>query len=128
MTRSFFNSKPIVEGKPRKSVVNVDRIFKWLAAGAAGYILVIIILMVIDISIGGEPALSRFGFGFLTGSEWNPVEGREVYGALPYILGTLITAGIAMIIGVPISIGIAMYLSEMASRNIRTPLSFIVEF
>ncbi len=125
MTMSFFHSKPIVEGKPRKSVVNVDRIFKWLAAGAAAYILGIIILMVIEISIGAEPALSKFGFGFLISSDWNPV--REVYGALPYILGTLITAGIAMIIGVPISIGIAMYLSEMASKNIRTPLSFIVE-
>ena len=125
MTRSFFHSKPSLEGKPRKSVVNVDRIFKWLAAGAAAYILGIIILMVIEISIGAEPALNKFGFGFLISSDWNPV--REVYGALPYILGTLVTAGIAMIIGVPISIGIAMYLSEMASKNIRTPLSFIVE-
>jgi phosphate transport system permease protein len=127
MTKIFSSSKPIVDGKPRKTILNLDRIFKWIAAGAAAYILAVIILMVIEITIGGEPALSRFGFGFLTGSEWNPVEGREVYGALPYILGTLITAGIAMIIGVPISIGIAMYLSEMASKNIRTPLSFIVE-
>ncbi len=127
MTKIFSNSEPIVEGKVAKSVFNFDRVFKWIAAGAAAYILGIIILMVIEITIGGEPAFSKFGFGFLVGTDWNPVEGREVYGALPYILGTLVTAGIAMIIGVPISIGIAMYLSEMASKHIRTPLSFIVE-
>jgi phosphate transport system permease protein len=125
MAKSFSSSKPIVEDRSRK--FGVDRVFKWLAAGAAGYILLIIILMVVEIAIGGEPALSRFGFGFLTGTDWNPVEGREAYGALPYILGTLITAGIAMIIGVPISIGIAMYLSEMAPRTVRTPLSFMIE-
>jgi phosphate transport system permease protein len=127
MTNIFSTSKPSLEGKVRKKVLNFDRIFKWLAAGAAGYILFVIILMVIEIARGGEPALSRFGFDFLIGTDWNPVEGRESYGALPYILGTLVTASIAMVIGVPISIGIAMYLSEMASKNIRTPLSFVIE-
>jgi len=126
MTKVFSNSKSI-DDKVRKNVFNFDRIFKWIAAGAAAYILAIIILMVIEVARGGEPALTRFGFDFLTGTDWNPVEGREVYGALPYILGTLVTAAIAMVIGVPISIGVAMYLSEMASKNIRTPLSFIVE-
>jgi len=126
MTKVFSNSKSI-DDKVRKNVFNFDRIFKWIAAGAAAYMLAIIILMVIEVARGGEPALTRFGFDFLTGTDWNPVEGREVYGALPYILGTLVTAAIAMVIGVPISIGVAMYLSEMASKNIRTPLSFIVE-
>lgn len=127
MTKIFSSSKPILKGKAHKNLVNFDRIFKWAAAGAAAYILFVIILMVIEIARGGEPALTRFGFDFLTGTDWNPVEGREVYGALPYILGTLVTSAIAMVIGVPISIGIAMYLSEMASKHIRTPLSFIIE-
>lgn len=127
MTKIFSNSKPIFTGKVGKKVFNFDTIFKWAAAGAAAYILFIIILMIIEIARGGEPALSRFGFDFLIGTDWNPVEGRESYGALPYILGTLVTAGIAMIIGVPISVGIAMYLSEMATKTIRTPLSFIIE-
>jgi phosphate transport system permease protein len=123
----FSNTKPILEDKTRKRTVNFDRIFKWVAAGAAAYILIVILLMVVEITIGAEPALSRFGFDFLIGTDWNPVQGREVYGALPYILGTLVTAGIAMIIGVPISIGIAMYLVEMAQRHVRTTLSFLVE-
>lgn len=125
MTKIF--SKSILEGKKLKNVFHFDRIFKWVAAGAAAYILLVIILMVIEISIGAKPVLSIFGFDFLTGTDWNPVHGREVYGALPYILGTLVTSAIAIIIGVPISIGIAMYLVEMAHRHVRTTLSFIVE-
>ena len=109
----------------RKSTLNFDRIFKWLAAGAAAYVLAVIIIMVIEISIGAEPVLSKFGFDFLIGTDWNPV--KDVYGALPYVLGTLVTAGIAMLIGVPISIGIAMYLVEMAPKKVKTPLSFLVE-
>ena len=109
----------------RKSTLNFDRIFKWLAAGAAAYVLAVIIIMVLEISIGAEPVLSKFGFDFLIGTDWNPV--KDVYGALPYVLGTLVTAGIAMLIGVPISIGIAMYLVEMAPKKVKTPLSFLVE-
>jgi phosphate transport system permease protein len=125
MTKIF--SKPITQGKARKNMFNFDRFFKWVAAGAAAYILIVIILMVIEISIGAEPVLSVFGFDFLIGTDWNPVQGREAYGALPYILGTLVTSGIAMLIGVPVSIGIAMYLAEMAHKHVRTTLSFLVE-
>jgi phosphate transport system permease protein len=66
------------------------------------------------------------GVDFLFGSQWNAVEGREAFGAAPYILGTLVTAGLAMIMGVPISIGIAMFLSQ-APKFIANPLSVIVE-
>ena len=64
---------------------------------------------------------------FLTGTFWNSVEGRESYGALPYIIGTLVNSAIAMAIGVPVSLGIAIFLSEMAPARVNTPLSFIVE-
>lgn len=125
MFPSFFHSETTLEKGGRGKGFNFDRIFKWVAAGAAAYILFIIIFMVVEITIGAEPVLSEFGLDFITGTSWNPV--RDVYGALPYILGTLVTAAIAMIIGVPISIGIAMYLVEMAPSYIRSPLSFIVE-
>ena len=60
-------------------------------------------------------------------TDWNAVYGREAFGALPYIIGTLVTAGIAMVIGVPVSIGIAVFLSEISPPRISTPLSFVIE-
>jgi phosphate transport system permease protein len=58
---------------------------------------------------------------------WNAIVGQESYGILPYILGTLVTSGIAIGIGIPISLGIAIFLAEMAPNRIRAPLSQLVE-
>src|SRR6266446_6412341 len=73
---------------------------------------------------GAFPALTSFGFRFLTGVNWDAAAG---FGALPYILGTLVTALIAIAIGVPISLGIAIFLAEMAPDVIRVVVSNIVE-
>ncbi|HEV2192429.1 MAG TPA: phosphate ABC transporter permease subunit PstC [Nitrosopumilaceae archaeon] len=105
----------------------VDKFFKIGAAMAATYILAIILLIVVNLISGSAPVWQKEGISFLTGSDWNSIEGRESYGAAPYILGTFVTAGIAMAIGVPISIGIAMFLSELAPKIMRTPLSLIIE-
>jgi phosphate transport system permease protein len=71
--------------------------------------------------------LQRFGANFPFGSNWNPVEGREAFGALPYVLGTLVTSGIALLIGVPLSLGIAIFLVEMAPKFLRVPVGYLVE-
>ena len=105
----------------------VDKFFKIGAAMAATYILAIILLIVVNLVSGSAPVWQKEGISFLTGSDWNSEEGRESYGAAPYILGTFVTAGIAMAVGVPISIGIAMFLSELAPKIMRTPLSLIIE-
>ena len=73
------------------------------------------------------PVIQRFGSGFFFGTAWNPVEGREIYGALPYVMGTLVTSGIALLIGVPLSLGIAIFLVEMAPRTLRVPVGYLVE-
>lgn len=111
----------------KKSPVDTDKIFKIITLVAATYVLVIIALIVFELVNGSLPVWKEEGFSFLVGSDWNAVEGRESFGALPYIFGTLVTSGLAMIIGVPISIGIAMFLSELAPKFIRTPISFIIE-
>lgn len=108
----------------RKSVS--DRIFKMCAMLAGVFVLVIIVLMVYELLTESYPIWEEDGFSFVTKTDWNAVEGRESFGALPYILGTLTTAAIAMAIGVPLSIGIAMFISDAPSR-IANPLGFIVE-
>jgi phosphate transport system permease protein len=118
MLSSFFLS-----GKRRG-----DIIFRWIVVGAAGYALLMLALVVISAGEGSLTAFGREGFfEFFGGTDWNPVEGRESYGALPYVVGTLLTAGIAMAIGVPISLGIAVFISEIAPPKIGTPVAYIVE-
>lgn len=84
-------------------------------------------LVIYSVAHGSVQIFSFEGLNFLTGTDWNAVEGRESFGALPYIIGTLVSAAIAMAIGVPISLGIAIFISEMSPSRLATPLSFIIE-
>lgn len=103
-----------------------DKIFKIAATAAGVYVLLIIGLMVFHLFAESHLVWEEEGLSFITGSEWNAVEGREAFGAAPYILGTLVTAGLAMAIGVPLSIGIAMFISQ-APKYLSGPLSMIVD-
>jgi phosphate transport system permease protein len=104
-----------------------DDIFEVLSNIFACAALVVVVLTGIVLIRGSLPVLGKFGVGFLTGVDWNTTLGQESYGVLPYVLGTLVTSGIAIGIGIPISLGIAIFLAEMAPTGIRAPLSQIVE-
>lgn len=103
-----------------------DKIFKLGATVAGTFVLAVIVLMVFQLAFESYPIWEEEGFAFVTGTDWNAVEGRESFGALPYVLGTLVTAALAMAIGVPLSIGIAMFVSD-APPKIGGPLGFLVE-
>ncbi len=100
-------------------------IFITLAALAALALIGLVLLMVFELVTRSLPALQRFGAGFLTGTEWNPV--TEKFGALSAIYGTLVTSLLALLIAVPVSIGAAVFLAELAPGSIRGTASFLME-
>ena len=102
-----------------------DRLFEYGVLAIALSTLVLVWGLVLQMAIDAQPSLDRFGPGFIIGTQWNP--NTEIFGALPFIFGTLLTSGLAILIGVPLSIGIAVYLSELAPPWVREPLSFVVE-
>jgi phosphate transport system permease protein len=105
-----------------------DNLFKTLATILAATAAFILLVTAITLFNGSLPIFQRFGFNFFTGTQWQGnVLGSEVFGVLPYLLGTLVTSGIALLIGVPISLGIAIFLAEMAPRTLRVPVSYLVE-
>ncbi len=98
-----------------------------MAGIIAASAIVILLLNAYVLTTGSTMVFNRFGLSFLTGRNWNPVEGRESFGVLPYILGTLVTSGIALLIGVPLSLGIAIFLVEMSPKRVSVPISYLVE-
>jgi phosphate transport system permease protein len=104
-----------------------DNVFKISAAIIAASAAAILVLNAYVLITGSTLVLQKEGLSFLLGRNWNPVEGRESFGVLPYVLGTLVTSGIALLIGVPLSLGIAIFLVEMSPRSVRVPLSYLVE-
>ncbi len=113
-------------GVQSRQRINSDQIFKMGATIAGAFVLVMIVLMIFQLVSESYPIWEEEGLAFVIGTDWNAVEGRESFGALPYILGTLTTAALAMAIGVPLSIGIAMFVSD-APPKIGAPLGFLVE-
>jgi len=102
-----------------------DLLFEYSVMGVATLTLVLIWTLVVRMIFDSQRSIERFGIGFLSGGSWDPI--HDVYGALPFIFGTLTTTAIALMIGVPLSIGIAIYLSELAPPWLKGPLSFVVE-
>jgi phosphate transport system permease protein len=70
-------------------------------------------------------AISKFGLGFLTTSNWDPV--HEQFGAAQFIYGTAVSSFGALLIATPLSIAIALFLTELAPRRSRTPIAVLVE-
>jgi phosphate transport system permease protein len=94
-------------------------------AVAIGLVLLAITVVILE---EAWPAIQAFGLSFLWTQSWNPVEGREIYGALPMIYGTLVSSAIALLLAVPLGVGTAIFLSEdFIPLNIRTILVFLVE-
>ncbi len=111
------------------TIPHSDGIFRNAVTTVSFASLVILAIMVIILGERSGPVWLKFGWSFIFGKDWNIAGGvgPEVYGLLPYILGTLVTSAIAILVAVPISLGIAVFLSEMAPRIVRVPLTFIVE-
>jgi len=102
-----------------------DLLFRSVTRVAAFGVLALLAAIIISLVIGSMPAIEAFGFGFLTSSEWDPV--NDEFGALIPIVGTLVTSGIALLIAIPVSFGIALFLTELSPRVLRRPLGIAIE-
>lgn len=92
--------------------MNSDRITKIVLISVSFIILIVAGGMVFSLVGGAIPSFKAFGFHFITSTEWNPREGRESYGAFPFIAGTLITSFSALLISLPLSFSTSLFLGE----------------
>ncbi|HEU0187530.1 MAG TPA: phosphate ABC transporter permease subunit PstC [Gallionellaceae bacterium] len=103
----------------------LDILFRNITRLSAFAVLALLVTIILSLVVGSWPAIKAFGFHFLGSAEWNPV--TEQFGALVPIVGTLVTAGIALVIAIPVSFGIALFLTELSPRWMRRPLGIAVE-
>ena len=102
-----------------------DRIYVAVITGFALCVPALLLLILWEVAVAGWPALSQFGLGFLTSSEWDPVQ--EKFGAAPAIFGTVVTSILALIIATPLALGVSIFLSEYAPAWLRQPVAFFVD-
>ncbi|MEW6278337.1 MAG: phosphate ABC transporter permease subunit PstC [Candidatus Eremiobacterota bacterium] len=99
--------------------------FRWTTAAFAGGTLLTLAAIVLVLALAALPSLRTFGVGFLTGTTWDPVQGR--FGALPFLYGTVVSSTLALVLAVPVALGTAVYLSEFSPAWLRAPVAVTVE-
>jgi phosphate ABC transporter permease protein PstC len=103
-----------------------DRLLRWVLTGLAAAILLVIAYFFIRLITESQPVFSKYGvLKFVFADEWVPSQLK--YGALPLLVGTLITSAVALLIGVPVAVASALYVTELAPRRLRQPLIVLVE-
>lgn len=121
-----------VAGFQRVDVSNItksfrlqDRIFFLLMLASATLVVLLLLAILVVLVIDAWPTIETFGLSFLWGTTWSAP--TDVYGAVPAVLGTLISSLIAMLIAVPLSFGIAIFLTELCPGSLRRPIGTAIE-
>lgn len=106
-----------------------DYFFKGMLRGSAGFILLIALVMIVVLLVSSWSAIREFGFfGFLFSSEWDPTAGKEKYGALAFVVGTLATSIPALLLCIPFSLPVAIFVGEyFKGRPIARIVSSLVD-
>jgi phosphate transport system permease protein len=99
--------------------------FRTLTAAVASVAPAILVVIVAILFQQAVPAVTHYGLGFLTGTDWNPV--TESFGALPAIFGTVATSFLALALALPIGVAVAVVLAEQGHQTIRGVIGTGVE-
>lgn len=102
-----------------------DRIFRMMTLGFAFSIILILLLITTGMAVESIPALKLFGWKFITGSNWDAVQGR--FGALPYIWGSVVSSLLAIVVATPLSVGTALFITEIAPGKLGGAIASLVE-
>lgn len=95
------------------------RILSWVALAA-------IVLMLIDTALNSARLLEHESvWDFLSGTVWQPAS--LVYGALPFLYGTVVTSLLALLLAVPLALGAALLVNEYLPRGVASPLAYGIE-
>ena len=95
--------------------VNGDLVFRVVTTVFAFSILAILALMLTEMTRESLPAIRKFGWKFIAGSEWDAVQG--VFGALPYLYGSVVSSVLALLLATPLSIGAAIFITEICPKR-----------
>lgn len=105
-----------------------DKVTKTVLFSASLLVLIVSAGIVFSLAKGSIPAFKEYGLKFIVTNEWNPTAGHEVYGALPFIAGTLITSVLALIICLPLAFSTSLFIAEyFRNSRVASILSTLVD-
>jgi len=88
-------------------------------------VLIALVGIIVSLFVNAWPTFAKFGAHFLWYVEWDII--NKEFGAAISIVGTVLSAGIAMLLAVPLAFGIAVFLTETCPVWLRRPLGTAIE-
>lgn len=106
-----------------------DKIFRGLLIASAVVIPIIGGGIVYSLTADASGAFEHFGFwNFIFSDDWVTTSGKESYGALPFITGTLLTTFLALLMCIPFSLPVALFTGEyFRGKKIAAILGTVVD-
>ncbi len=102
-----------------------DAVFHRLTQSFSLLVLVALVGIIVSLFVNAWPTFAKFGAHFLWYVEWDII--NQEFGAAISIVGTVMSAGIAMLLAVPLAFGIAVFLTETCPVWLRRPLGTAIE-
>jgi len=102
-----------------------DEVLHLITFAGGWSIILITVLLVQHLWVYSRLSRHAFGWHFLFTSTWDPVNG--LFGAWPFVYGTLVTSILALAIAIPVGLGSAIFLAELAPRSLSNGLTFLIE-
>ena len=90
--------------------ISTEAFFRKVIFTISVLMVVLVLGVFFTLVIQSIPSLKSLGVKYLWDKTWDPV--NNVYGALPFLIGTLLTSFIALVISIPFSFAIAVFLGE----------------
>ncbi len=114
---SITNTENFKANRLRRSYrqISTEKVFKKTLMIVALIVLIVVIGIALTLAVQSTLSMKALGIKFLWGKVWDPV--REIFGAYPFLIGTLLTSFLALIISIPFSFSVAIFLGEYYPRG-----------
>ncbi|MDQ2753688.1 MAG: phosphate ABC transporter permease subunit PstC [Bacteroidota bacterium] len=107
-----------IQGKELKrsyKQIRMEVFFRRSLICVAIVMILLVLGILLTLIVESLPSIRSLGIKYLWGRTWDPVS--NVYGALPFLIGTLLTSFLALLISIPFSFAVAIYLGEYNSKG-----------
>jgi phosphate transport system permease protein len=115
----------------RAYYTKVDKVFRGFVSASALFSLVVLLLIAAFLLYRGFEIFADFGLRFITTSKWdigNPEDtSTAVLGIGAMLVGSVVTAFVAILVAIPFAIATALFIEYYAPRFLRTLLTAVLD-
>jgi phosphate transport system permease protein len=95
---------------PTARELALDRWFRWATRILAAFTALLVVFIVLLVARQAWPAIHKFGFASITSTKWDA--GKEHFGILPEIFGTVVSSVIGVVLAAVFGISAAVFLTQ----------------